>query len=159
MPFDGTFEWRKTGHAFGSVTDLIAQDLPLVVQVGHCEADDENIRSLGWPMRRGEDLEVVPGNLGSSHGAHTHTEAHLPYDDEIWDWLCVGADWVVDRAGRVNPARVPESMRKAACRQVASWGIIEMNEHGAVMVGLPDYRAHSWRGKLMLVNTDWLLQI
>ena len=172
MCFDGTMTWKylSADSAFGSITKMIPDNHKYTeLQIAHMVRKDKKLEPLNYWLRQGEELPVIPGDIGLSDGIHTHTEWWIKYTDAnyaffkkqgvcIRDRNSLNTAYIYDhcRKNNLDPASVTERL----VNQFNSWGISEAWTTFCIRDFYPAERTPSWgRGAVIIADPMLYLDI
>ena len=172
MPFDGTLRWEMHDGAWGSIARLIPSDADNIeIQIAHTVSDDGGNDLINEHYTRGETLPIIAGDIGLSHGVHTHTEFVIQYDDFNYHALArnaelraswtAGEPWINNRWIRShadNHGWDPDDLRDRVVKQMHDWRITDIRDGVCVRYSLPAYR-DPWGTPVIIADPMRWLQI
>ncbi len=171
MCFDGTMTWQLLpGSALGSLTKMIPDDSnETELQIAHMIRKDGEKKPLNYWLRQGEELPVIPGDIGLTDGIHTHTEWWIKNTKENYDFFRKTGVCLRDR-NSLNTAYIfdhcrkynldPSKVSQGIIDQCNSWGLSEIWTTFCIRNYYPVERAPSWgRGAVIIADPMLYLDI
>lgn len=172
MCYDGTMTWQYLGEdtQLGTITKLMPDNSnETELQIAHMVRKDGEKKSLNWFLRQGEELPVIPGDVGLTDGIHTHLEWWIKYTKDNYEFfkkhgVCIrdrnslNTAYIFDHCRKhdLDPAKVSQQI----IDQCNSWGLSEAWTTFCVRNYYPPERTPAWgRGAVIIADPMLYLDI